>query len=200
MPKFGDSLTKISLKDILNEQELNSLENYKQFKTASEKDYNYEKDELIIKLIDLVIDKFREMKDNTLVKCFIWAQKILQENLEIKFDSATFKNLEKMKEKKPSLKIKLGWFEEYSLLNKEEEIYKLTRKTLHQSLNNYKTKDSKPKNTQRRRNTLNPELLKSGIMNRINEDLLDFESHNFNIFNIYYQLYFYTSLHLYNFF
>ena len=184
MPKFGDSLTKISLKDILNEQELNSLENYKQFKTASEKDYNYEKDELIIKLIDLVIDKFREMKDNTLVKCFIWAQKILQENLEIKFDSATFKNLEKMKEKKPSLKIKLGWFEEYSLLNKEEEIYKLTRKTLHQSLNNSKTKDSKPKNTQRRRNTLNPELLKSGIMNRINEDLLDFESHNFNIFKL----------------
>ena len=107
MPKFGDSLTKISLKDLLNEQELNSLINYKQFKTASEKGYNYEKDELIIKLIDLVIDKFREMKDNTLVKCFIWAQKILQENLEIKFDSATFKNLEKMKEKKPSISLNI---------------------------------------------------------------------------------------------
>jgi len=72
---------------------------------------NYEKDEVIIKLIDLVIDKFKEMKENTLVKCFNWAQKILQENLEIKIDSSTFKNLEKMKEKKPSLKIKLGWFE-----------------------------------------------------------------------------------------
>ena len=185
MPKFGDSLTKISLKDLLNEQELNSLINYKQFKTASEKGYNYEKDELIIKLIDLVIDKFREMKDNTLVKCFIWAQKILQENLEIKIDSATFKNLEKMKEKKPSLKIKLGWFEEYSLLNKEEEIYKLTRKALSKSVNpNHKSKEPKPKINQIRRNTLNPELLKSGIMNRINEDLLDFESHNFNIFKL----------------
>ena len=185
MPKFGDSLTKISLKDLLNEQELNSLINYKQFKTASEKRYNYEKDELIIKLIDLVIDKFREMKDNTLVKCFIWAQKILQENLEIKLDSAAFKNLEKMKEKKPSLKIKLGWFEEYSLLNKEEEIYKLTKKTLlSNSVNNSKTLETKSKNLLHRRNTLNPELLKSGIMNRINDDLLDFESHNFNIFKL----------------
>ena len=128
MPKFGESLNKISLKDLLNEQELGSLKNYKQFKTAAEKGYSYEKDELIIKLLDLVIDKFREMKENTLVKCFNWVQKMIQENLEIKIDSSTFKNLEKMKEKKPSLKIKLGWYEEYSLLNKEEEIYKLTRK------------------------------------------------------------------------
>ena len=183
MPKFGESLNKISLKDLLNEQELDSLRNYEQFKTAAEKGFNYEKNELIMKLIDLVIDKFKENKDNTLVKCFMWAQKIIQENLEIKIDSSTFKNLEKMKEKKPSLKIKLGWFEEYSLLNKEEEIYKLTRKTLHQnSNNNIKVKESKRSNL--RRNTLNPELLKSGIMNRINEDLLDFESPNFNIFKL----------------
>ena len=185
MPKFGDSLTKISLKDLLNEQELISLKNYKQFKIASEEGYNYEKDELIIKLIDLVIDKFKEMKETTLVKCFQWAQKMIQENLEIKIDSSTFKNLEKMKEKKPSLKIKLGWFEEYSLLNKEEEIYKLTRKALHRSaINTFKSKETKPKVTQHRRNTLNPELLKSGIMSRINEDLVDFESPNFNIFKL----------------
>ena len=31
---------------------------------------------------------------------------------------------------------------------------------------------------------LNPELLKSGIMSRINEDLVDFESPNFNIFKL----------------
>ena len=185
MPKFGDSLTKISLKDLLNEQELASLQNYKQFTTAAERGYNYEKDELIIKLIALVIDKFKEMKQNMLVKCFTWAQKILQENLEIKIDSSTFKNLEIMKEKKPSLKMKLGWFEEYSLLNKEEEIYKLTRKTLRtKTTMGGKTKDSKIKASQNRRNTLNPELLKSGIMSRINEDLLDFESHNFNIFKL----------------
>ena len=159
MPKFGESLNKISLKDLLNEQELDSLRNYEQFKTAAEKGFSYEKNELIMKLLDLVIDKFKENKDNTLVKCFMWAQKIIQENLEIKIDSSTFKNLEKMKEKKPSLKIKLGWFEEYSLLNKEEEIYKLTRKTLHQnSNNNIKVKESKRSNL--RRNTLNPELLK----------------------------------------
>ena len=66
--------------------------------------------------------------------------------------------------------------EEYSLLNKEEEIYKLTRKTLQKySSITDKTKDAKKINSNRR-NTLNPDLLKSGMMNRINEELLDFEN------------------------
>ena len=166
--------------------ELSEIRKYKQFKTGLEKGYNYEKDELILKLIALVIDKFIEKKENALVKCFVWVKKILQENLEIKLDSSTFKNLEKMKESKPGLKMKLGWMEEYSLLNKEEEIYKLTRKTLQKySSANDKAKESKNRQgVAARRNTLNPELLKSGIMNRINEDLLDFESPNFNIFKL----------------
>ena len=186
MPKFSESLTKISLRDLLNEQELSDLRKYKQFKSGQERGFSYEKDELILKLIALVIDKFIEMKENTLVKCFIWAQKLLQENLEIKLDSSTFKNLEKMKESKPGLKMKLGWMEEYSLLNKEEEIYKLTRKTLQKYASpNDKSKETKNRSgVAVRRNTLNPELLKSGIMNRINEDLLDFESPKFNIFKL----------------
>ena len=57
MPRFGESLTKISLRDLLSEQELSEIRKYKQFKTALEKGYNYEKDELILKLIALVIDK-----------------------------------------------------------------------------------------------------------------------------------------------
>jgi hypothetical protein len=183
MPKFGESLTKISLKEILSDQELEDLKKHNQFKKASEKGYNYEKDELILKLLTLVIEKFISMKENTLVKCFRWVKKIIQENLEIKLDSSTFKNLEKMKEAKPNLKMKLGWMEEYSLLNKEEEIYKLTRKTL-QKYSTTNDKDNKKMNAFVRRNTLNPELLKSGIMNRINEDLLDFESHKFNIFKL----------------
>ena len=185
MPKFGESLTKISLRDLLNEQELTDIRKYKQFKTGQERGFNYEKDELILKLIALVIDKFIEMKENTLVKCFTWAQKILQENLEIKLDSSTFKNLEKMKESKPGLKMKLGWMEEYSLLNKEEEIYKLTRKTLQKyASTNDKSKEKQNRGAVVRRNTLNPELLKSGIMNRINEDLLNFENQKFNIFKL----------------
>ena len=124
------------------------------------------------------------MKENTLVKCFNWVKTILQENLEIKMDSSIFKNLENMKKTKPNLKMKLGWMEEYSLLNKEEEIYKLTRKTLLKySTTQDKTKDGK-KIPSNRRNTLNPDLLKSGMMNRINEELLDFESPNFNIFKL----------------
>ena len=62
---------------------------------------------------------------------------MLQENVEIKMDISIFKNLEKMKKAKPNLKIK-------SLLNKEEEIYKLTRKTLQKySAITDKTKDEK---------------------------------------------------------
>ena len=185
MPKFGEGLNKISLKELLNDQELEDIKKYSQFKLGLEKGYNYEKDELILKLISLVIDKFTSMKENTLVKCLKWVKKILEENLEIKVDSSIFKNLEKMKEDKPNLKIKLGWMEEYSLLNKEEEIYKLTRKTLEKyNQMTFKSKDSNKINPSNRRNTLNPELLKSGIMNRINEDLLDFESHKFNIFKL----------------
>ena len=59
MPKFGESLTKISLRDLLNEQELGDIKRYKQFKTGVERGFNYEKDELILKLIALVIDKFK---------------------------------------------------------------------------------------------------------------------------------------------
>ena len=66
MHKFGESLRKISLKDLLNEQELTDMKKYKQFKAGADKGYNYEKDELIHKLIALVIDKFREMKENTI--------------------------------------------------------------------------------------------------------------------------------------
>ena len=185
MPKFGEFLTKISLKEMLNEQELEQITKYNQFKSGKDKGYNYEKDELILRLIGLVIDKFTAMKENSLVKCFKWVKKILQENLEIKVDSMTFKNLEKIKEAKPNLKMKLAWMEEYSLLNKEEEIYKLTRKTLAKySTKNDKSKNKKKTSLYNRRGTLNPELLKSGKMNRINEELLDFESYNFNIFKL----------------
>ena len=182
MPKFGESFDKISLKELLNEKELEDIKKYNQFKNGAEKDFTYEKSELVIKLMGLIIDKFISMKENTLVKCLKWAKKIIEENLEIKVDSSIFKNLEKMKEDKPNLKLKLDFMEAYSLLNKEEEIYKLTRKTLEKYSLATDNKDGKKKGG--RRNTLNPELLKSGIMNRINEDLLNFENQKFNIFKL----------------
>ena len=182
MPKFGESFDKISLKELLNEKELEDIKKYNQFKNGAEKEFTYEKNELVIKLMGLIIDKFILMKENTLVKCLKWAKKIIEENLEIKVDSSIFKNLEKMKEDKPNLKLKLGFMEAYSLLTKEEEIYKLTRKTLEKYSLASDTKDGKKKAS--RRNTLNPELLKSGIMNRINEDLLNFENQKFNIFKL----------------
>ena len=116
-----------------------------------------------------------------MVKCLNWVKNQLQLHLEIKPDTYTYSNLEKMKQAKPGLKTKIGWIEEYSLLSKEESIIKLARKI-------EKNKQPKQSETKKiiaaRRNTLNPELLKSGIMNRINENLLDFESPKFNIFKL----------------
>ena len=137
MPKYGESLSKISLRELLNEQELEDIKKYSQFKLGEEKGFKYEKEELILKFVRLVIDRFTSMKENTLTKCFKWVKIMLQENVEIKMDISIFKNLEKMKKAKPNLKIK-------SLLNKEEERYKLTRKTLQKySAITDKTKDEK---------------------------------------------------------
>ena len=70
MPKYGESLSKISLRELLNEQELEDIKKYSQFKLGEEKGFKYEKEELILKFVRLVIDRFTSMKENTLTKCF----------------------------------------------------------------------------------------------------------------------------------
>ena len=96
-----------------------------------------------------------------------------------------------MKQSQPNLKMKLGWMEQYSQLNQEEDIYKMVRR-------NYKSHTiiKKPNNNNNnvvvKRNSLNPELIKlkkiEGCkimnMNKINENLLDFKSPNFDIFKL----------------
>ena len=188
MPKESQSLTIQSLKDILNEEEINNLMKYSQFSTCKERDYMYSKDELCIKLISLLIDKFNETKENSIVKCLIWMKRQLQIYLDIKPDAYTFKNIEKMKQAEPSLKMKFGWMEEYSLLNQEEDIYKMVRKA-NKSYTLVKKSDMKGK-VLIKRNSLNPELIKlrsGGMimnMNKINENLLDFKNPNFDIFKL----------------
>ena len=183
MPKFSGFLSKISLKEILTTIEIEELKKYQQFKSSQDKTYNYEKNELILKLISLAIDKFNQEKENALVKCFKWAKKIIQKNLEIKIDSSTLKDLENMKKSKPSLKVGLGWVEEFSLLTKEEEIYKLTKKNFEKYKEGNDNKN-KIKNINLKNSTKKLEIFKSRQINKINEDLLDFESHQFNIFKL----------------
>ena len=176
-----ESFSTLCLKDMLNQKELNDVIKYPLFKTDIKKGYIYEKDELILKLITLAIEKFKQSNEYGIVKCLNWVKKQLQIHLEIKPDTYTYSNLEKMKQSKPNLKMRISWMEEYSLLSKEETIIKLAKKT---------EKNLQPKQNETkkiiaaRRSTLNPELLKSGIMNRINENLLDFESPKFDIFKL----------------
>ena len=188
MPRVSQSLTSQNIKDLLSEEEINELVKYSQFTSCKERDYTYAKDELCLKLISLVIDKFNEMKENSLVKLFLWVKKQLQIYLEIKPDAHTFTNFEKMKKTQPNLKMKLGWMEEYSQMNQEEDIYKMVRRS---NKSNTIIQKKKIKNLELKRNSLNPEFIKAtktgGMiinMNKISENLLDFKSPNFDIFKL----------------
>ena len=75
---ISQSLTTINLKDLLSDKEINDVIIYSQFKSCKERDYIYEKDELCYKLVSIVIDKFKEMKESSLLKCLLWMQKQLQ--------------------------------------------------------------------------------------------------------------------------
>ena len=87
MTKLEESLNQISLKDILDSAEIESLKKYSLFKNIEEADYNFDKNELLLKIVSLAIEKFREYKDDILVKCFKWVEKVLQMNLELKPDT-----------------------------------------------------------------------------------------------------------------
>jgi len=86
MSKIEESLNQISLKLILNSTELDNLKKYPLFKGAEETEFCYDKNELLMKFVSLAIEKFKELKDEILVKCFNWVQNELQNNLELKPD------------------------------------------------------------------------------------------------------------------
>jgi len=186
MRNISESLTTINIKDLLSDKEINDLIKYSQFKFCKERNYILEKSELCYKLLSLVIEKFKEMKENSLAKCFLWMKKQLELFLDFKPDTYNYKNLEKMKENEPSLKMKLGWMEQYSILNQEEELYKVVRRKFKS-----KTIIKKQENEKNlmKRQSLNTEInsfSEGNIMNmdKINDNLLDFQSSNFDIFKL----------------
>ena len=185
MSSISGSLTTINIKDLLNDKEISDLMKYTQFESCKRRNYIYEKDELCIKLLTLVIDKFKEMKQNTIVKSLLWMLKQLQINLHIRPDSYNFKNIEKMKKAEPSLKMKLGWIEQYSLLNQEEDIYKVVRRKFKSKTIMKKPEDEK--NFILKRKSLIPDkqnINEGTIMSKINDNLLDFKNPNFDIFKL----------------
>jgi len=82
MSKIEELLNQISLKEILNSTELNTLKQCSIFKNSEESDKN----ELLLKFISLTIQKFEELKKDILEKCFEWVKKELEMNLELKPD------------------------------------------------------------------------------------------------------------------
>ena len=130
MTKIEESLNQISLKDLLNPTELNTLKQYSIFKNAEENEFSFDKNELLLKFIFLAIQKFKELKEDILTKCFEWVKKELEMNLELKPDALSLNKIEKMEKSKPSMKIKLGWLKEYSSLSKENHLYSMIGKNL----------------------------------------------------------------------
>ena len=184
MSSISGSLTTINIKDLLNDKEIADLLKYTQFESCKKRNYIYEKDELCIKLLTLVIDKFKEMKENTIVKCLLWMLKQLQINLHIRPDSYNLKNLEKMKKADPRLKMKLGWIEEYSILNQEEDIYKVVRRKFKSKTIIKKPEDEKNFILKRKSLYDNKNINEGTLMNKINDNFLDFKNPNFDIFKL----------------
>ena len=190
MTKLEESLNQISLKDILDSAEIESLKKYSLFKNIEEADYNFDKNELLLKIVSLAIEKFREYKDDILVKCFKWVEKVIQMNLELKPDTYVLNKIEKIESSKPSMKMQLGWLKEYSTINRENHIFKIVGKNVnnysHSSYlnNSVGVKTKKMEITALRRRTVNEaEIFRNSIFLKLNEENILFENENFNIFD-----------------
>ena len=59
MSKIEETLNQVSLKFFLNSTELKELKKYPLFQNAEENEFCYDKNELLLKLVSLVIDRFK---------------------------------------------------------------------------------------------------------------------------------------------
>ena len=196
MSKIEESLNQISLIDILDSTELDSLKKNPLFENSEENEFYYDKSELLLKFVSLAIEKFKELKEEILVKCFNWVQNELHINLELKTDSFSLNKIEKIEKSKPYMKMKLGWLKEYSTLSKENNLYSVIGKNIKKLLmHKYSfssdlssfdpVKEEKKKLQAGKRRSLNQDLCTNELLMKINgvgEANLNFESENFNIF------------------
>ena len=121
----------VLLSDILSKEEITSLRQYPQFQSDDSSDLekidSFEKNDLVLKFISTAINKLLSIQETTLAKCLRWSKTQIQMNLDYKPDALAYKNLELLKQNKPNMKVKLGWMEEYSQLNKQQDIYNITK-------------------------------------------------------------------------
>ena len=193
MPKLEESLNQISLRDILDSSEIDILKKNSLFNNLDESEDNFDKDELLLKFVSLAIEKFKEIDDEILVKCFRWVEKVLQMNLELKPDTNSLNKIVKIENSKPSMKMQLGWLKEYSTLNRENHIFKIIGKNI-QKLGIHKLsfstdvnefnplKPEKRKINAYKRRSLNEDISRNNIFMQLNEEN-NIESEKFNIFD-----------------
>jgi hypothetical protein len=192
MPKIEESLNEVSLKYILDPQDLEELKKNPIFQNIEENEYCYDKNELLLKFVSLAIDKFRELKDNTLCKCFKWVQNQLKTNLEIKPDVYSLNKIENLEKEKPSVKMRLGWLKEYSALSKENHLYTMLGKQLQKSGHKYSLSTDLERYAQKKeeapnmgkRKSMNQNIASSSIIMKLGgaaENII-LENENFNIF------------------
>ena len=196
MSKIEESLNQISLKLILTKSELEILKRNPLFKNAEENEFYFDKNELLLKFVSLAIEKFKEMKDVVLTKCFNWVQNELKMNLDLKPDAFSLNKIEKLETSKPSMKMKLGWLKEYSSLSKENHLISMLGKNAPKLFHRYSAlalpklfsfhpiKEVKKVNAGKRK-SLNEEFSANNLLMRLNlgnVSNLNLESPQFNIF------------------
>ena len=196
MSKIEESLNQISLKLILTKSELEILKRNPLFKNAEENEFYFDKNELLLKFVSLAIEKFKEMKDVVLTKCFNWVQNELKMNLDLKPDAFSLNKIEKLETSKPSMKVKLGWLKEYSSLSKENHLISMLGKNVPKLFHRYSAlavpkifsfnpiKEVKKPNAGKRK-SLNEEFSSNNLLMRLNlgnDSNLNLESPEFNIF------------------
>jgi hypothetical protein len=196
MSKIEESLNQVSLKLILTKSELNILKSNPLFKNAEENEFYFDKNELLLKFVSLAIEKFKELKDVVLTKCFNWVKNELKMDLDLKPDAFSLNKIEKLENSKPSMKVKLGWLKEYSSLSKENHLISMLGKSVPKLFHRYSAlevpkmfsfnaiKEVKKVNA-RKRKSLNEEFSSNNLLMRLNlgnDSDLNLESPEFNIF------------------
>ena len=188
MPKEPDFNT-IHLNTILTEKEIKNLSQTKTFTDIEESNCSYEKDELVLKFISLAIEKFEEMENNSLVKCFEWVKTEFQIHLGIKPKISPLIDLQKTNEEED--KQKLNWFKEYSSLNHADLSFyeNLSKNILKYAFKKYITflrikRENKEKLKEKNEEYKISNIFKGGSSKLLNisKEIYNISSENFNIF------------------
>ena len=181
----------INLNDILTNNEISELEKSSEFNPVfgvsnqqEEQVLNYEKDELIMKIISMAISKSEKYNERTLAKCLRWVKKELQMNLQVSPDVKSIQNLTDIGQNEPEFKESLGWMKQYSDMNRQLDIYYCVGKfanKLKNKINNKIFKYSRQKSIEETTKLLSKD---KSFLEKYHIDLAKIDTSEFNIFEL----------------